>query len=137
MTRATSAGNPHLACSEEWWHFEVAARMQAYARGEDRTASHARARGRTDWLAVEVVRWEDKPSNFWDFHEALALGQDDGPDGTGVGLFQKLNRLLQVVVDRLAVEADGIGYTATVGWIIRAGQLTIGVRGRPHARPGT
>ncbi len=88
---------------------------------------------RTDWLAgVEVLRWEERPG-LWQFNEWMGTGIG-ATDWTGdeatprVGLFAKLDMMLQRAVNRVAFEANGLCAWVRLGFCIRAGQLTIGFK---------
>mgnify|MGYP000567725501 CR=1 FL=1 len=154
MAVEPSPGNHWRVCSEEWWHYEVKARAEAFARA----AAEQGARGefgvhddnmtppegglmersdltggfrlvtcrRPDWLTVYPVRWEEERAGLWQFGESVAVS---GPDGeASPGLFAKLDTLLNRAVNRLASEADGLTCHARVGWLIRAGTLTVCLR---------
>lgn len=87
---------------------------------------------RSDWLAaVEVLRWEERPG-LWQFNEwagaGIGAGAVDDESTPRLGLFAKLDTLLQRLVNRLAFEAGGLCAWVRVGFCLRAGQLTIGLK---------
>lgn len=144
-----SPGNPCVACAWEWWQYEIDARMQLFAKAaaergragafgvytndmpnsegtgaalsllSDRGEFRLVACVRPDWLTVEVLRWEDTP-RLWQFNESVALGERN--------LYTKLDTTLYRLVNRLAFEADGLRCFARVGWAIRAGGMTVGLK---------